>query len=93
MGFFSIHTLAERMFPKFRILNLVFSFALTGCALWPNWHWEKNGASESEYQADLTFCKSQTDQSLNGTVTNESVRRLHACMERRGWQKVKNTHS
>ena len=64
---------------------------LAGCALRPAWHWDKPGAVTGEYDADLKFCKTQTYAwATDGMVTGESVRRMHACMEARGWRKVEN---
>jgi hypothetical protein len=66
-------------------------FALTGCALRPGGHWAKPGAADGEYDADVKFCKAQTYAwATDGMVTGESVRRMHACMEARGWRKVEN---
>jgi hypothetical protein len=72
-------------------IGLAAFLLLSGCSLLrPGWHWEKAGASSAEYDSDISYCKSQTSQALDGAVTNESVRRIHACMQRLGWQKVEN---
>jgi hypothetical protein len=63
---------------------------ITGCALKPSWHWGKTGASEQDYSTDLNQCKFATYPDTMGTVTNESVRRMFACMEGKGWSKVAN---
>lgn len=63
---------------------------MTGCALKPTWHWEKRGATDEEYSFDLNQCKAATYTDASGVVTNESVRRMFACMERKGWSKVAN---
>lgn len=74
-----------------KTIALVALLAMTGCSLLqPAWHWSRPGASEADYEADIRFCKSQTDQAIDGAVTNASVRRIHGCMERRGWRKVQN---
>lgn len=75
----------SRLFKLF----LPFSFfALTACTLFqPGWHWEKAGAAVADYEADLRFCKSQTGQYNDGTVTGTSVRRIQACLEQHGWRK------
>lgn len=65
--------------------------AVGGCALRPGWHWDKPGVVDGEYDADIKFCKTQTYAwATDGMVTAESVRRMHACMEARGWRKVEN---
>ena len=64
--------------------------ALTGCALFPSWHWEKKGASEAEYSFDEAQCKAKVYSGTDGMVTNASVRRMHGCMEAKGWVKVPN---
>lgn len=63
---------------------------MAGCALTPSWRWEKPGASERDYTTDLNQCKFATYPDTTGTVTNESVRRMFACMEGKGWKKVAN---
>lgn len=74
-----------------KTIGLITLMASAGCSLLqPAWHWSRPGASEADYEADIRFCKSQTDQAIDGTVTNASVRRIHGCMERRGWRKVQN---
>lgn len=61
---------------------------LTACTLFqPGWHWEKAGAAVADYEADLRFCKSQTGQYNDGTVTGTSVRRIQTCLEQHGWRK------
>lgn len=63
---------------------------VAGCALKPAWHWAKPGASEQDYTTDLNQCKFATYPDTTGAVTNESVRRMFACMEAKGWSKVAN---
>ena len=75
---------------KQRLTFLLFIAALGSCALKPSWHWEKRGASDEEYSFDLNQCKAATYTDASGIVTNESVRRMFACMERKGWSKVPN---
>lgn len=62
----------------------------TGCALQPSWHWEKEGASEEQYDFEVIQCKAASYSGTDGMVTGERVRRMHACMEARGWRKVSN---
>ena len=64
--------------------------ALAGCALFSSWHWEKRGASEAEYSFDEAQCKAKVYSGNDGMVTNASVRRMHGCMEAKGWVKVPN---
>ena len=64
--------------------------ALAGCALFSSWHWEKKGASEAEYSFDEAQCKAKVYSGTDGMVTNASVRRMHGCMEAKGWVKVPN---
>ncbi len=73
-----------------RTVSIACLLLLSGCALMSKWHWEKAGASDAEYDADIRYCKTQTDQSIDGTVTDASVRRIHGCMQRRGWHRVDN---
>lgn len=70
----------------FRALPLL----LLGLAACSSWHWEKRGAQEGEYARDETFCKQLVYTGTDGFVTNASVRRMHACMQAKGWQKVDN---
>lgn len=80
-------TKAPRQKPGISILCVVL---LSGCALFSSWHWEKAGASEAEYSFDETQCKAKTYAGNDGTVTNATVRRMHGCMEAKGWRKVPN---
>lgn len=66
---------------KFTILLLG---TLAGCA---SWHWEKPGG---DYGLDEKYCKLQAYSGTDGMVTNASVRRMHGCMESKGWKKVAN---
>ena len=72
-----------------RLLPLCLAaFALSACSiLAPKWHWEKPGG---DYDQDERFCKTQTYSGTDGMVTNASVRRMHGCMEAKGWRKVEN---
>ena len=63
---------------------------LAGCALRPTWHWERPGASDEEYSFELNQCKAAVYTDASGFVTQESVRRMYACMERKGWKRVEN---
>lgn len=65
----------------------VVAVVLAGCA---SWHWEKQGASASDYEADEKFCKLQAYPGADGMVTKAQVRRMQSCMESRGWKKVAN---
>lgn len=64
--------------------------AVLGLAACSSWHWEKRGAQDGDYKQDEIFCKQQVYSGTEGMVTNASVRRMHACMADRGWQKVPN---
>lgn len=63
---------------------------LAGCSLQPTWHWEKPGASQEQYTADLNRCKASSYSGTDGMVTKEMVRRMHSCMEAHGWRKAEN---
>ena len=74
------------MISVYRLLAVL--LAMSGCSLlFPNWHWEKAGG---DYSQDERFCKTQTYSGTDGLVTQASVRRMHACMEAKGWRKVAN---
>ena len=64
-----------------KYLPILFA-ALAGCS---SWHWEKAGG---DYAQDEKYCKQQTYSGTDGMVTKEIVRRMHSCMEKRGWKKV-----
>lgn len=72
-----------------RLLLLgIAALLLSACSiLIPKWHWEKLGG---DYDQDERFCKAQTYSGTDGMVTNASVRRMHGCMEAKGWRKVDN---
>lgn len=76
-------------FLKFSLL-LVLAAAIAGCALFPSSRWEKKGASEADYKFDETQCKAKTYAGNDGAVTNATVRRMHACLQERGWSRVPN---
>jgi hypothetical protein len=80
-----------RDFRKLTVgLSACIVLMLAGCALRPTWHWEKPGASDAEYSFDLNQCKTMTYSDASGVVTKESVGRMFACMERKGWTRVNN---
>lgn len=68
--------------------RLFLLLALAGCALRPDWHWEKPGADAARYRVELNRCKGSSYARNDGLVTQEDVRRMHACMEAQGWHKV-----
>ena len=63
--------------------TLILLAGLTGCA---SWHWEKPGG---DYDVDEEYCKLQAYSGADGMVTKANVRTMHACMEAKGWKKVK----
>ncbi|MBL8419609.1 MAG: hypothetical protein JNK92_03140 [Dechloromonas sp.] len=71
-------------------ITIILLAGLAGCVFFPNWHWEKRGSAAGEYDQDVTFCKQRTYSGVDGMVTDESVRRMHGCMEAKGWRKVQN---
>ncbi len=79
-----------KMPGRWRLGIVILLTVLAGCALISRWHWEKRGASEGDYEVDEKACKLQSYSGTEGMVTNESVRRMHRCMESRGWRKVEN---
>lgn len=65
---------------------LIAAFTSACSLLAPSWHWEKVGG---DYDADLRDCKTVTYSDSSGAMpTTASVRRMHACMEGKGWKKV-----
>jgi len=60
---------------------------LAACA---SWHWEKPGASAADYELDEKYCKLQAYSGIDGRVTQASVRRMHQCLEDKGWRKAAN---
>lgn len=77
------------IFPRYARAFALF-LPLSACALFPSWHWARTGASEADYAIDEAQCKAKTYSGTDGMVTNASVRRMHACMEAKGWVKVPN---
>ena len=73
-----------------RCLALLPSVLLCSCALLSSWHWEKKGGSQEEYAFDEAQCKAKVYSGTDGIVTNASVRRMHGCLEAKGWRKVPN---
>lgn len=77
-------------FRPARLALCALALVLAGCALRPGWHWEKPGAPADDYALDEKYCKLQAYSGTDGMVTNASVRRMHACLEGKGWRKVAN---
>ncbi|HLO61770.1 MAG TPA: hypothetical protein VK165_02275 [Azonexus sp.] len=71
-------------------MTFALCLATAACALFPTWHWARPDASEADYATDETQCKAKTYSGTDGMVTHASVRRMHACMEAKGWIKVPN---
>ena len=70
------------------LLVTVAGLMISACSLFsPRWHWEKAGG---DYEQDERICKAQAYSGTDGMVTNASVRKMHTCMEYRGWRKVEN---
>ncbi len=63
---------------------------LGACGLLSTWHWEHVGPEAADYAVDETQCKARSYSGADGAVTRENVRRMHACMEAKGWRKVPN---
>lgn len=75
-----------RKMPAMKYLFLAV-LILSGCAAW---HWEKRGSSATDYELDEKYCKLQAYSGTDGMVTKAGVRRMHECMEGKGWKKVAN---
>lgn len=71
-------------------LLIVVGVNLAGCAIWPSWHWSRPGAGDEELAWDQNQCKAKVYAGSSGNVTNETVRRMFACMEGKGWSRVEN---
>lgn len=78
-------------YPKSLVVGLCAGW-LGGCSLLSSWHWEKAGATDADYSFDEAQCKAKvySGSGTDGAVTNASVRRMHACMEAKGWHKAPN---
>jgi hypothetical protein len=63
---------------------------LAGCATQPEWHWEKQGSSQSMYNQEFAQCRAQAVGSTMGMVNYGTIMILHDCMEGKGWEKVAN---
>lgn len=63
---------------------------LGGCVLWPTWHWAKAGASDADYARDELTCKQLVYTTADGMVTQAQVRRMHLCLESKGWHKAED---
>ncbi|MER2539514.1 MAG: hypothetical protein ABTQ26_09755 [Azonexus sp.] len=74
----------RRRFFSFLLASFL---CLAGCA---SWHWEKHGASDDDYTLDEKNCKIQSYSGTDGMVTQASVRKMHNCLQAKGWHKVEN---
>lgn len=79
-------TLSRRCF----LLFVLWGPLLGACSLFSTWHWERPGAGAADYSRDEIECKGRAYSGTDGMVTRESVRRMHACLEGKGWRKVPN---
>jgi hypothetical protein len=73
-----------------RMMLMAVLVLVAGCALRPDWHWERAGASGDDLDRDVRLCKQAVYSGTDGNVNNASVRRMHNCMEARGWRKQDN---
>lgn len=80
-----IHTMKRKL-----SLTLILLTGLSACAFFPSWHWEKPGSDKQALEYDQSQCKAKVYSGNGGDVTNESVRRMFACMQGKGWRKVDN---
>lgn len=78
------------MKPSSICLLICLVVGISGCGIWPTWHWAKPGASKEELNWDQNQCKAKVYVGSSGDVTNETVRRMFACMEGKGWSRVGN---
>ena len=79
-----------RLFLRWPLALVLCLPILAACGLLSTWHWERPGADEADYKTDEIQCKGRAYSGTDGAVTKEGVRRMHACMEAKGWRKVQN---
>ena len=69
--------------------TLIATICLTGCATnTNNWHWEKSGSSEYEFNIDNGQCRAQGFAGTGGMLTWGTIMIIHSCLEGKGWYKV-----
>ena len=73
-----------------KVSLILLCIGLSSCGLWPRWHWEKPGATEAMLDWDQTQCTAKTYAGNMGNVTQETVQKMYACMEGRGWIRQAN---
>jgi len=71
-----------------RMMLIVLSPLLAGCATEPDWQWEKRGASQEEWHMDSGQCRAQAF-SNTPQVSARTVMIFESCLEGRGWYKVR----
>lgn len=75
---------------KIASLLMVIAVFLTGCATDKGWSWQKNGASNQDFNMDNAQCRAQGLAGTGGMVSFGTVMIMHSCMEGKGWYKVNN---
>jgi hypothetical protein len=63
---------------------------LSGCATNNNnnWHWEKSGASEYEFNMANGQCRAQGFAGTGGMLTMGTIMIIDSCLQGKGWYKV-----
>jgi len=71
-------------------LLVVITIFLSGCATDKGWSWQKNGASNQDFNMDHAQCRAQGLAGTGGMVTFGTVMIMDSCMQGKGWYKVSN---
>jgi hypothetical protein len=70
---------------------LIFALLLSGCAMAPTkkTYWEKPGATQADFNADIGFCRAQAF-SVPGALNNLAQAAIvqSSCMQGKGWYLV-----
>jgi|JI10StandDraft_1071094.scaffolds.fasta_scaffold137544_2 hypothetical protein len=61
-----------------------------GCAANKGSHWEKQGASQNEFNMDSGQCRAQALSGTGGMVSVGTVMIMDSCMQGKGWYRVAN---
>ena len=72
------------------LLRVSLAIALAGCATNAGWHWEKQGASSSEFNMDTGQCRAQALSGTGGNLNVGTVMIMESCLEGKGWVRVGN---
>lgn len=72
------------------IIISIIAVSLISCSTQNEWHWEKPGASNSEFNMDTGQCRAQALAGTGGVLNWGTIMIMESCLQGKGWYKVSN---